>query len=169
MLQLQNLLTEQLAFRGFQLESSVADAVENGSQVVHMLIAGLRENDNIVQIREADAENQALKHIHHQALVCRPRVAEAELHLYYLVQADMRDKCRLLDICRLHRHLIICHREVERGKHSRASECVERFIEARQREAIKFRNGVESGLVDAHAPAAIVLAHHHDRRCPRRC
>ena len=64
---------------------------------------------------------------------------------------------------------MICHREVKRREYSRASERVERFIEARQREAIELRDGVESAVVDAHAPAAIRLAHHHDRRCLRRC
>ena len=64
---------------------------------------------------------------------------------------------------------MICHREVRRREHSRASERVKLFIEARQRKAIELRHGVESAIVDAHAPAAILLAQHHDRRCPRRC
>ena len=71
----------------------------------------------------------------------------------------MRDEYRLLDICRLHRHLMICHREVKRQNYSRASERVERFIEARQREAIEFRDVVESAVVDAHAPAVIPFGH----------
>ena len=55
--QVQHLLAEQLAHCKFQLESSVANAIENGAQVVHMLVAALRAHDDIVQIREADAAN----------------------------------------------------------------------------------------------------------------
>ena len=51
MTKVQHLLAEQLALRGFQLESRVANAVEHGSQVVHMLIAALRVNEYIVLIR----------------------------------------------------------------------------------------------------------------------
>ena len=81
----------------------------------------------------------------------------------------MRDECRLLDICRLHRHLLICNREVKRREKCRASERVKGFIEARERKAVKHRHGVESAVLTAHAPAAIHLAHHHDWRCPSRC
>ena len=75
----------------------------------------------------------------------------------------MRDKCRLLYIGRLDWNLMVGHRQVERPEHSGAGERVERFIKARQREAVKLRDLVQPAVVDAHAPAIVLLAHHHDR------
>ena len=75
----------------------------------------------------------------------------------------MRDKSSLLNVSGLDRHLVIHHRQVERRKHSRARKRVERIIEARQRKTVELRDSVQAAIIDAHAPAAVLLAHHHDR------
>ena len=60
-----HLLAEPLALHGFQLKSSVSNAVENGLQVVYILGSTLIEDNYIVYICEADSADQALQHAHH--------------------------------------------------------------------------------------------------------
>ena len=78
------------------------------------------------------------------------------------------DKSCSLDVRRLHGNLIIRHREIEAAEDCGASERVESFIEAWQRKTVKFRREIQTSMIYAHLPAAVLLSNHHDWIYPRR-
>ena len=133
-----------------------------------MVCAFLQEDENIVQVREADAADEISKDTGYQSLIRRGLVALSERHLCHFVQADVRNERGLVDVRRLYWDLILRHREVEQAENCGACERIERLIESRERERVKLRDGVESADVDAHSPTSVFLPNNYYRRCPRR-
>ena len=113
--------------------------------------------DDVVEIREADAGDEASKDDRHQTLIGGRRITEAEGHFDHLEESDVRDEGGLLDVGRRDRHLVVSHREVERREHGGAGEGVECLIESRQRKTVELRRLVNAAVVDAHPPGTVLL------------
>ena len=122
MTEVQHLISEQRALRWHQFQTSKANSIEYSAKISSVLRSFLREDDHVVEIREADATNQSLQYSGYQPLVCGRRIAEAERHLLHLENTHVRDKSSFLDARRLHGNLIIRHREVETTEDCDASD-----------------------------------------------
>ena len=162
MTQIQHLIAKQESFCRFQLQSSRPDSLENSAQVNDMIRSLLREDDHVIQIRQANMTDQTMQNAGHQPLVGGRCVAQSEGHLDHFVEADVRYESSLFDVDRFNRHLVIGHRQVETAEHSGSSERVKCFIESGQRERIELRDRIKALIVDAHSPAAVFLPDHDD-------
>ena len=64
---------------------------------------------------------------------------------------------RLLDICRVHAHLMVPRAEVELGEEFGPVQLVEELVDHRDRELVLGRLVVESAVVDVETPRPVRL------------
>jgi hypothetical protein len=69
----------------------------------------------------------------------------------------MCPKCRLVDVVRVHAHLMVAAAEVKLSEEPRAAELVQQFIDQRDRELVFHRVVVQLTVVDAETPCAILF------------
>ena len=158
----QYFVSEELALGGFEFEASNSMTLENCPEVAQVLGVVARVDYYVVDVRETNARHQSTKHDRHESLLSRRRIAQAERHLGQLEESCVCNELHLFDVGRCDWHLIKPHCEVERREHAASDDGVERFVEARQREAVELGGCVHSTIVHAQSPGAICLLHHHD-------
>jgi len=136
---------------------------EHNTDVSEVLGPCLAVYQNIVKKDENELAKKRAKNLVHQSLKCRGCVGEAERHDHELEVAVVRVERRLVDVLRVHAHLMLAAAEVQLGEERRALEFIEQFVHNRDWEQVADGLGVQCAVVDAEPPGA-VLADKEDRR-----
>jgi hypothetical protein len=74
----------------------------------------------------------------------------------------MCSECRLVNVVRVHVHLMIAVAEVKLGENPRATELVQQFIDHQDWELVFHRIVVQLAVVDAETPCAIMFLDQQD-------
>ena len=116
-------------------------------------------NENVVEENQHEPAEEGAEHIVHQCLECRRGVGEPKRHHQELEVAVVGAESGLLDVRRVHPHLVVPGAEVKLGEVLRPMELVEELINHRDRELVLRGLGVEGVVVDAETLGSIRLPH----------
>jgi hypothetical protein len=78
-------------------------------------------------------------------------------------------ECRLLNVVHMHADLVVARAEVQLGEEACAVEFVEQLIDDRDRELVLYCAAIESSVVDAEAPGAVVFLDEENGRRKQTC
>jgi hypothetical protein len=102
------------AFRRVNQDPVFLKPGEYSSQVLLVLLAGLGENEDIVQVRKTTVESS--QHFVHESLERLGCVAEAKGHVEELEEAEGSCDGGLWNVVGMHRNLIVGSHQVDFGK-----------------------------------------------------
>ena len=114
-------------------------------------------DQDVVEENQHEPAEEGAEHIVHQRLKCRRGVGEPKRHHQELEVAVVGAERRLLDVRRVHAHLVVPRAEVELGEVLGPMELVEELVNHRDRELVLGHAVVEFPVVDAEAPRPIRL------------
>jgi len=119
-------------------------------------------DQNVVEENQHEPTEEGAEHVVHQRLKCRRGVGEPKRHHQELEVAVVGAERRLLDVRRVHAHLVVPRAEVELGEVLGPVELVEELVDHRDRELVLGRTVVERAVVDAEAPRLVRLPYQQD-------
>ena len=154
----------ELALLLIHHQAGLAQAQENFLKVGGVLLCVGAGDEDVVQVGEP---GRAGHHTVHEALESVPGVAHPECHPCEFEEAKRSDDGGLRDVGGEHGDLVIALPEVNLGEDGGSLQAGDEIHHIRQGIAVRDGDAVEAAIIAARAPAAIRLADHVERRCPR--
>jgi len=140
-------------------ESVRAEYLEDGTYVLKVSRPRRTVDEDVVEEDEDETAKERLQDTVHQGLERRWRICGTERYDDELEVAMVGAEGRLGDVLRVHGHLVVPTAQVEFGEEARTFQFVKELIDHGDREFVLNGLGVEDAIVDAEAPAAILLPH----------
>ncbi|KAK8447283.1 hypothetical protein SEVIR_8G040866v4 [Setaria viridis] len=146
------------AFGALEEQAVVVQSGRDDPDVLQVLGEGGAIDQNVVEEHEHKATQEGAQNLIHERLERHRGVRQAEGHDHELKVAVMSSKCRLVNVSIVHSDLVIAAAKVKLGEVGGAVELVQKFVDNGNGEHIAHCLGVDSAIVDAESPRAILLA-----------
>ena len=146
------------------------ECVQDLEDVVEVLLGGLREYDDVVEVHHRELGEERTQHRFHHALEGRRCVAETHGHHQKLVRADRCAYRCFPDVLPVHVHLPVAEDEVDAGHDLGLVQLqhVEEVLVPRQIVGVFDGLGVQGSVVDDEPETTVRLGDEHDGRAVRR-
>ena len=161
MTEIADFLCSECAFLGSEFELGVAEPLEDLSEVGEVLFPCGGEDDDVVQVEEADFPVESNQDSIHEAGEGSRSIAEAKRYLIEFKQlASACTEGRLLLILLLYGDLPVSAFQVKGGEPASTMQSVEEVVDAGNGVRVLYGGRIELAEVDVELETTVLLFHH---------
>jgi hypothetical protein len=145
------------ALRALGKEVVLTQCVEDGTDMSEVFRPGGAVDEYVIEENKDKPSQVWVQHVVHKSLKRCWGVCETEGHHEKLEKALVCAKCRLLNVRRMHQHLVITRPQVELAKEFCTMELIEEFIHHWDGELVFDGLVIEGAIVHAKTRSIILL------------